>query len=187
MTAILHLEPSQTEHPHHWPPKHPDKMLTNDNCPYKGQHSQSSISGAHPTNDISTELKIRPKIPVLWFKMHSADHDEILHTSRQFNCRDVCKNFAVISWYFRLEYSNFAQISNSIKILLVGRMPDQYHRNPGTRVSVTRIHGATQSWKFWAPNKLPKDGWLLIDQIRFNSSFDSERPCTTTPKPCLRD
>ena len=42
------------------------------------------------TNDISIEFEIRPIFAVLWFKMYSTDH-EILHTSRQYNCRDVCK------------------------------------------------------------------------------------------------
>ena len=40
-------------------------------------------SGARPTNDISIELKSRPKFGVLWFKMHSNDQNKILHTSRQ--------------------------------------------------------------------------------------------------------
>ena len=47
--------------------------------------------GALPTNDISIEIEIRPKFAVLCFKMCSYDHNEILHTSRQCNCRDVCK------------------------------------------------------------------------------------------------
>ena len=38
--------------------------------------------GARPTNDISIEFEIRPKFAVLWFKMYSTDHYEILHTSR---------------------------------------------------------------------------------------------------------
>ena len=55
------------------------------NCPVK------SLPGACPTNDISIEFEIRPKFGVLWFKMYSIDHNEIVHTSRQCNCRDVCK------------------------------------------------------------------------------------------------
>ena len=46
---------------------------------------------ARPTNDISIEFKIQPKFAVLWFKMHSTNHNEILHTSRECNCGDVCK------------------------------------------------------------------------------------------------
>ena len=44
-----------------------------------------------PTNGISTEFEIRPKFEVLLFKMHSTDYNKISHTSRQCNCRDVCK------------------------------------------------------------------------------------------------
>ena len=47
--------------------------------------------GAHPTNDISIEFEIRPKFAVLLFKTHFIDHNEILHTSRQCNCREVSK------------------------------------------------------------------------------------------------
>ena len=50
----------------------------------------SHRTGARPTDDISIEFEIRPKYAVLWFKMYSADHNGILHTSRQSNCRDVC-------------------------------------------------------------------------------------------------
>ena len=49
------------------------------------------LPGARPTNDISIEFEIRPKFAVLWFKLYSTDHNEILHTSRQCNCLDVCK------------------------------------------------------------------------------------------------
>ena len=47
--------------------------------------------GARPTNEISIEFEIRPKFPMLWFEIYSTDHSKILHTSRQCNCRDVCK------------------------------------------------------------------------------------------------
>ena len=49
------------------------------------------LPGARPTNDISIEFEIRPKFAVLWFKMYSTDHYEILHMSQQCNCRDVCQ------------------------------------------------------------------------------------------------
>ena len=49
-------------------------------------------TGTRPTNDISIAFEIRPKFAVLWFVMYSTNHDQILHTSRQCNCRDVCKN-----------------------------------------------------------------------------------------------
>ena len=48
-------------------------------------------SGARPTNDISIKFKIWPKLAMLWFKIYHTDHNEILHTSRQLHCRDMCK------------------------------------------------------------------------------------------------
>ena len=47
--------------------------------------------GTRPTNDISIKFEIQPKFAVLWFEIYSTDHNEILHTSRQLHCRDVCK------------------------------------------------------------------------------------------------
>ena len=47
--------------------------------------------GPRPTNGISIEFEVIPKYEVLWFKVSSIDHNEILHTPRQCNCRDVCK------------------------------------------------------------------------------------------------
>ena len=46
--------------------------------------------GARPTNGISIE--IRSKCGLLWFEIWSIiDHNKILDTSRQGNCRDVYK------------------------------------------------------------------------------------------------
>ena len=42
-----------------------------------GGHCWHYFPGARPTNDISIEFAIRPKYAVLWFKMHSTDHNEI--------------------------------------------------------------------------------------------------------------
>ena len=47
--------------------------------------------GVCPINGISIECEIRPKFVVLWFKICSTEHNEILHMSRQLHCRDVCK------------------------------------------------------------------------------------------------
>ena len=44
-----------------------------------------------PTNDISIELEIWPKFGLLWFKMYSTDHNEILHMSWECSYNDVCK------------------------------------------------------------------------------------------------
>ena len=58
-------------------------------------HTWCTISygrpGASPTNDISIEFEIRPKFGVLWFKMHIADLNDILSTSRQCSYRAVRK------------------------------------------------------------------------------------------------
>ena len=44
-----------------------------------------------PTNDISIEFEIRPKLVVHWFKTYYTDRNDILLTSRSCNIRDVCK------------------------------------------------------------------------------------------------
>ena len=64
---------------------------------FKQQYKLQGIMkpGARPTNDISIEFESRPKYAVLWFKMNSIKHNDILHTARQYNCCGVCK---VSSW-----------------------------------------------------------------------------------------
>ena len=52
--------------------------------------SNKQRPGARPTNDISIEFEIQPKFAVLSINTYSTDHNEILHTSRQLHCRDVC-------------------------------------------------------------------------------------------------
>ena len=86
-------------------------------------------AGARPTNDISIEFEILPKFAGLWFKMHSANHNEMLHKSRQLHCRDVC-NISLWSVMYILNWTtpNFGRISNSIEISLVGRAPGQVTR-----------------------------------------------------------
>ena len=44
--------------------------------------------GARPTNDISLEFEFDQNMHC--FKMYLTEHNEIVHTSRQCNCRDVC-------------------------------------------------------------------------------------------------
>ena len=51
----------------------------------------SNMLGTRPNNDNSIEFEIRLKFALLWFRMYSTSHNENLHTSRQCNCRDVCK------------------------------------------------------------------------------------------------
>ena len=72
------------------------------------------MPGARPTNGISIEFEIRPKFAVIWFRMYSTDHNEILRTSRQCNCncRDVCKISLwsvehILSWNTPLFLTNF--------------------------------------------------------------------------------
>ena len=67
-------------------------------------HQCSQRHAPHPTNDISIEFEIRLKFEVPYCKMYSTDYNEILHISRQCNCRDVCK---ISSWLVKyvLNYS----------------------------------------------------------------------------------
>ena len=85
--------------------------------------------------------------------MSSTHHNEILHTSRQLHCRDVCK---IPLWSVKhiLNYSasNFDPIWNSIEISLVGWAP-------GTHFTIDR----------WAHN------WLLI-KIHISLIFNSNGP-----------
>ena len=61
------------------------------NARVDNQHCGNYCPGTRPTNDISIEFEIRPKFAVLWFKIYWTDHNKILHTSRQYNCHEVCK------------------------------------------------------------------------------------------------
>ena len=47
--------------------------------------------GARLTNDISIEFEILPKFDGMRVKIYYTDHNKILYTSRQCNCRGVCK------------------------------------------------------------------------------------------------
>ena len=80
--------------------------------------------GARPTKHISIEFEIRWKFKTLWCKIFAADHNDILHTSRQWHCRDMCK---IWLWsaanILHQSVLNFHRISNSIEICLVGRAP----------------------------------------------------------------
>ena len=91
-----------------------------------GKSFWMTSSGTRPTNDISIKSQIQRNFTVLWSNMYSSDHNEILHTSRQCNYRDVCK---ILLWSVKhiLNQSplNFDQISNLIKISLVGWAPAQ--------------------------------------------------------------
>ena len=48
--------------------------------------------GARPPNNIFIEFKIQWNFVMFFLVItYSADRNEILHTSRQLHCRDVCK------------------------------------------------------------------------------------------------
>ena len=47
-----------------------------------GLNTTSAMSSRRPTNDISIEFEIWPQFAVLWFKVYSTDHNEILRTSQ---------------------------------------------------------------------------------------------------------
>ena len=82
------------------------------------------LSGARPTKGNSIEFEIRSNFAVLEFEICSTDRNEILHTSRQCNCRDVCKiSLWSAEYVLNKSIANFGQISNSIEISLVGRAP----------------------------------------------------------------
>ena len=97
-------------------------------------------AGARPTNDISIEFEIKPKLEMLWFKMYQTDHNEILHTSRQYNWRDVCKvSLWSVENILNSCTQNFDRISDLIEIPLVGRGP-----GPILRVDTLRIEHVCQ-------------------------------------------
>ena len=53
------------------------------------------------------------------------EHTEILHTSRQLHCRDLCKiPLWLVEYVLNQSSAKFDRISNSIEIPLVGRAPD---------------------------------------------------------------
>ena len=83
--------------------------------------SDTKVSGARPTNNISIEFEIRSKFGVLYFKIYLTDHNDILHKSRQYNCRDVSKiSVWSMGYILNQNTANFGRISNSIEISLIG-------------------------------------------------------------------
>ena len=96
------LDPPPNEQPTQPPPSPPP--------PHDNQSTINPIvpalilfqPGARPTNNNSIEFEIRPKFAVLWFKMYSTDHNEILHTVV------TCAKFHGDWWnIFQLELSQF--------------------------------------------------------------------------------
>ena len=55
--------------------------------------------------------------------MYLTDHNDILHTSRQLHCRDVCTiSLWSVEYILNQSTTNFGRILNLIEILLVGRV-----------------------------------------------------------------
>ena len=94
-------------------------------------------SGICNTDDISIEFEIECSFVMILFITCSANHNEILHMSRQLHCRDMC---LILLWLvehiLNQNTPNFVLSSNFIKIPLVGQVPHlNYHytyRCPGT-------------------------------------------------------
>ena len=111
--------------------------------------------------------------------MYSTYHNEILHTSWQLHCRDVCK-ISLWSVAYILQWStpNFGRISNLIEISLLGRAPDQ--RKDECYASLAFVRGIHR----WPVGELPA-------QIASNSKnvsiwwchHDHKRPASATPVP----
>ena len=51
--------------------------------PFSSVIGWHGFPGPRTTYDISIEFEARTKFAVIWFKMYSTDHNEILHMPRQ--------------------------------------------------------------------------------------------------------
>ena len=61
---------------------------------------------------------------MLWFQMYPTNHNEILHTSRQLHCRDMCQiSLWLVEHILNSNILNFDRISNSNEKALVERAP----------------------------------------------------------------
>ena len=98
------------------------KMQCMCNCKYS--------PGAHLTNDISIKFEIQWYFAMFLFIIYSADHNEYLHTSRQWHCRDVSKiSLWSVEHTSNQSPANFDRISYSIEISLVGWAPSPMTEN----------------------------------------------------------
>ena len=80
------------------------------------------VPGPSPNNN-SIGFEIWSKFAVLYFKIFTTDHSEILHIARQLHFHDVCKiSLWSVEYIFNQSASNFGLISNSITSL-VGQAP----------------------------------------------------------------
>ena len=80
--------------------------------------------GNSPTNNILIKFEIQWSFVMFFFITYAADHNEIVHTSRQCNYRDMCKiSLWSVERILNQSTANFDWISNSIEIALVGQAP----------------------------------------------------------------
>ena len=97
-------------------------------------------SGACPTNDTRTKPETRPKSDALQFNTYPTDHNEISHTPRQCNGRDLCKTAPRSAEHTSNQSTpNPDQNPNPISIPSVGKAPGQHWVSPATSPTV---HGA---------------------------------------------
>ena len=82
-------------------------------------HTSILVPGALPPKGNSIEFEIRSNFAVVLFEICSTDRNEILHTSRQLRKISLWSAEYVLN----KSIANFGQISNSIEISLVGRVP----------------------------------------------------------------
>ena len=70
----------------------------------------------------SNSKLIQYKFALLWFKMWSTDHNEIVNISRQCYCRDVCNILLwAAKWTMNKSMTKFRWISNSVEVSLLWR------------------------------------------------------------------
>ena len=86
------------------------------NYTYSGEHSPVMYLWG-PTNVISIKFKILSKFAVLQFKMCPTVHSEILHFSRQYYCREMCRLLLrSVKYVMNKIIVKFHWISNLIEI-----------------------------------------------------------------------
>ena len=77
--------------------------------------------GARPAGGILIEFETRSKFRLLWFRICSTDHNEVLCT---LHCWNVCK---ISLWLAEYEQEQYKVISKSMEISLLGRVPGLDH------------------------------------------------------------
>ena len=87
------------------------------------------------------------KFVVLLLITYSTDHNEILHTSQQWHCCDVCKILLwLVNHTLNQSTANFHRISNTIKIPLV-RQASEVHYNVATAFNISHEMTSCEIWE----------------------------------------